>query len=217
MADRGSAPVNWQVIVGNVGTVYDGPSRRDAYATFNSYRADSKSGRGRAAGEPVTLMRGGDVFREHSVEQCRTEGEHLMAYKLKPEFKQKWLEALESGQYKQGRRNLNSNGEFCCLGVGCDVLIKEGMMPDAKWEPSDPTAVEDTRMGFVSGRERNYALPPMAALNEMFVLGDHGADVMINTPILMVRYNGLKRTLYELNDECKLSFQQIAAIIREQM
>lgn len=69
MANRAPAVVQWQVIVGNVGTVYDGPSRRDAYATFNTYRNDSARGIGRAAGEPVTLLRDGDVFREHLPKQ----------------------------------------------------------------------------------------------------------------------------------------------------
>jgi hypothetical protein len=69
MADRAAAVVQWQVIVGNVGTVYYGPSRRDAYATFNTYRNDSARGIGRAAGEPVTLMRDDQPFREHHPKQ----------------------------------------------------------------------------------------------------------------------------------------------------
>lgn len=37
-------------------------------------------------------------------------------------FKAKWLEALRSGKYKQGRKKLRSeDDEFCCLGVLCDI------------------------------------------------------------------------------------------------
>ena len=37
-------------------------------------------------------------------------------------LKAKWLEALRSGRYKQGRRRLrNCKDEFCCLGVLCDI------------------------------------------------------------------------------------------------
>ena len=37
-------------------------------------------------------------------------------------LKAKWLEALRSGRYKQGRYRLRNNGdEFCCLGVLCDI------------------------------------------------------------------------------------------------
>ena len=38
------------------------------------------------------------------------------------ELKAKWIAALRSGEYKQGREQLNaSNRAFCCLGVLCEV------------------------------------------------------------------------------------------------
>lgn len=42
----------------------------------------------------------------------------------------KWLKALRSGKYKQGRGTLcqidkNGNESFCCLGVLCDLYNKE--------------------------------------------------------------------------------------------
>lgn len=38
------------------------------------------------------------------------------------ELKAKWLEALRSGKYKQGRGRLrDESNQFCCLGVLCDV------------------------------------------------------------------------------------------------
>lgn len=39
--------------------------------------------------------------------------------------KQLWLKALRSGKYKQGRNNLRTEDEFCCLGVLCDLYQKE--------------------------------------------------------------------------------------------
>lgn len=36
---------------------------------------------------------------------------------MNPEIKRKWVKALLSGKYKQGRFNLKSSGRFCCLGV----------------------------------------------------------------------------------------------------
>jgi hypothetical protein len=39
---------------------------------------------------------------------------------------QKWVKALRSGEYKQGKGHLrNSDNTFCCLGVLCDLYIKE--------------------------------------------------------------------------------------------
>lgn len=41
---------------------------------------------------------------------------------MQPELKQKWIEALRSGKYKQGVGVLRSaTDKFCCLGVLCDI------------------------------------------------------------------------------------------------
>lgn len=34
----------------------------------------------------------------------------------------KWLAALRSGEYQQGKQYLCREGRYCCLGVGCEVL-----------------------------------------------------------------------------------------------
>lgn len=40
-----------------------------------------------------------------------------------PELKVKWLEALRSDKYEQGRSHLRTaDNRFCCLGVLCDVI-----------------------------------------------------------------------------------------------
>ena len=40
-----------------------------------------------------------------------------MRTKLPPKFKEKWLEALRSGDYDQCQSQLHEEGGFCCLGV----------------------------------------------------------------------------------------------------
>lgn len=42
------------------------------------------------------------------------------------EIKAKWLEALRSDEYRQGRLGLRRDDAFCCLGVLCDVLDANG-------------------------------------------------------------------------------------------
>lgn len=43
------------------------------------------------------------------------------------ELKQKWVEALRSGKYKQGRFCLRDNENcHCCLGVLCDLIDPNG-------------------------------------------------------------------------------------------
>jgi hypothetical protein len=37
------------------------------------------------------------------------------------------VEALESGQYEQGRWSLSKDGKFCCLGVACEVARANGL------------------------------------------------------------------------------------------
>jgi len=34
----------------------------------------------------------------------------------------KWVQALRSGEYKQGKGALRVNDRFCCLGVACDIF-----------------------------------------------------------------------------------------------
>ena len=40
---------------------------------------------------------------------------------------EKWVAALRSGEYKQGRKTLQSKEGFCCLGVACDLAVKAGL------------------------------------------------------------------------------------------
>lgn len=49
-----------------------------------------------------------------------------MTYKkMNPKYKKKWVEALESGKYRQTRKRLcetiNKKRHYCCLGVLCEV------------------------------------------------------------------------------------------------
>lgn len=40
----------------------------------------------------------------------------------------KWVEALRSGEYQQGTKFLCKDGKYCCLGVLCDLAVKEGIV-----------------------------------------------------------------------------------------
>lgn len=44
------------------------------------------------------------------------------------EAQEKWLAALESGEYKQGKGKLRDMDNcFCCLGVACELFIPDTM------------------------------------------------------------------------------------------
>ncbi len=42
------------------------------------------------------------------------------------QWKAKWIDALRSGKYEQGRGSLHPGDKYCCLGVICDVIDPTG-------------------------------------------------------------------------------------------
>jgi hypothetical protein len=57
--------MNYEIIVGNIGSVYSGPSKREANRAFREYVDQSKSGYGRASGEEVTMFCDGETVKEY--------------------------------------------------------------------------------------------------------------------------------------------------------
>ncbi len=61
---------------------------------------------------------------------------------MNTELKQKWITALRSGEWKQGKCHLRlrERQEYCCLGVLCEVS-GEGLEYDEgswEWVPTNP-------------------------------------------------------------------------------
>ena len=50
---------------------------------------------------------------------------------MNPQVKEKWVNALTSGEYQQGNGKLRSTQGYCCLGVLCDLYAKEN---NVEWE-----------------------------------------------------------------------------------
>ena len=76
-------------------------------------------------------------------------------------LKQKWVNALRSGKYKQGRilfRNINN--EYCCLGVLCDV---SGSIWTHHW--SDDYYIPDSNYGLM-GTFISYKRDDLGLLEE---------------------------------------------------
>lgn len=44
---------------------------------------------------------------------------------MNTDIKQRWITALESGLYPQTKNVLHNDEGFCCLGVLCDLYLKE--------------------------------------------------------------------------------------------
>lgn len=47
---------------------------------------------------------------------------------MKQDIAKRWVQALRSGAYSQGRNHLRAGDQFCCLGVLCDLY------DSTKWE-----------------------------------------------------------------------------------
>ena len=99
-----------------------------------------------------------------------------------------WLTALESGEYTQTTGVLRNEEGFCCLGVACEVL---GL---------SSSAVEGR---FYYGAETSHL--PRTVMTALGMLDSYG------------RYQSAAqgtRQLTELNDTDRLSFVEIAKVIR---
>ncbi len=56
---------NYELVVGNIGSVHQGCNRRVAVRKYRAYVKDSMEGVGRAADEPVTLFNNGEPILEY--------------------------------------------------------------------------------------------------------------------------------------------------------
>lgn len=65
MTTDSKAANTFEVWVGNIGCVYCGPRYKEALVAYHEYRRQSKAGYGKAAGEPVTWLRNGEIEHEH--------------------------------------------------------------------------------------------------------------------------------------------------------
>jgi hypothetical protein len=63
---------------------------------------------------------------------------------MNQEIKQRWIQALRSGEYEQGEGGLFHCGKFCCLGVLTDLYIKEHGF-QWKQDSADLWSFEDER------------------------------------------------------------------------
>lgn len=115
---------------------------------------------------------------------------------MNPEIKAKWIAALKSGEYEQGRGGLALQAvcgdvRYCCLGVLCDLAAKEGVV-NAEWSG---------REGWYDG---NTSYPPSSVA------------LWAGLETSNARIPSLGLSLAELNDS-GASFSSVARIIEEHL
>lgn len=125
---------------------------------------------------------------------------------LRPEVKAKWAEALRSGNYTQGDGQLRDQSDsFCCLGVLCEIAVKEGVIPPARvmeawtmYSYGNPTA-NDSRTGVLPPSVQEWAFEDYDPADESRynfedpIMGDHHAS--------------------NWNDDHNAGFHQIASLV----
>lgn len=116
-------------------------------------------------------------------------------------FKKKWVKALRSGKYEQGkgclREEISGKDTFCCLGVACDLL-----RPNL-WKKEGTDFSLRMRPGYVEPGD------------------DKGVNSSGYMPEKLAEEIGIEwktqRELSKLNDNDRSSFSTIADFIEEKL
>lgn len=133
---------------------------------------------------------------------------------MNPDAKDKWVKALESGEYAQTHEGglRDRDDKFCCLGVLCEVAVAEGVIP-APEPPAEHGSPEDK-----DGRDTKWYV---------YLSNDGDRDTAF-LPEVVAEWAGIKTgngeipgqgdsenpSLTTMNDS-GWSFSEIAAVIRE--
>lgn len=116
---------------------------------------------------------------------------------MNPDVKKKWLEALRSGEYKQGKEALRlPDNTFCCLGVLCDLHAKE---TGNQWLPVDGD------MEYLGGT----CVVPDEVMQ--------WAGLPEEDPLVGGLTDQDKKYISCLNDELDYTFSEIADVIEESL
>lgn len=139
---------------------------------------------------------------------------------MKPEYKARWVEALRSGKYQQGKGRLNGEGKFCCLGVLCDVVKDEvgGSWRD-NFQPDGDAGTINMPFFVCPSHDGSWensasAYPPFEVRN---LTGLEFQNPMVKVPAGKLLVEPYADTLSSLNDSGDYSFEEIADIIEAQL
>lgn len=140
--------------------------------------------------------------------------------KLNPEIKTKWLEALRSGEYEQGKGYLHyeDQGEqhYCCLGVLCEIAVEQGVISPGPSTPGGDDPLDSDHDAILAYGTAATTMPPDAVTAWALDLEpDSYVSRMVTWSVEMPE--GHRRGLPELNDDDDLSFTEIADLIEQSL
>jgi hypothetical protein len=128
-----------------------------------------------------------------------------MGYIMKKEIKQLWIDALESGKYKQGRRALRKGNNFCCLGVLCDLYNKETGGLNSYWDGNN----------FLIGEGDGFAYDATLPMDVAHWAGLHDDDPEVDGNTLSTHNDGTDELFHVII--APKNFKEIAALIRKHL
>lgn len=135
---------------------------------------------------------------------------------MNPEVKAKWVAALRSGKYDQGRGQLRSpDGYFCCLGVLCELAVAENVTTLIKVEQNNPDYLVGSHFDYYYGKTKNQEVPPIEVREWAGFIRNEIPDLRVDDE---EAYGGESMTeIVTLNDEECYTFEQLADLIEEQL
>ena len=127
--------------------------------------------------------------------------------KLQRKRVEKWVAALRSGKYKQGKEALTTTAGYCCLGVACELALEAGVRMDVEFKE----AKHDADYGEWSYDGQTGMLPEAVA-NWLGIAvdvddGTNGYDVRIP------KYEGDTDVSVAIINDGDASFKKIATLI----
>ncbi len=126
---------------------------------------------------------------------------------MNQEVKRLWLEALRSGVFPQGTGALQNSGQFCCLGVLCELAVKNRIIP-----PPNVEGYYDGELTYLPTSVKNWAglstdNPSVYVAKELWERMNFDAAKVCSETNL---------SLAEIND-LDVPFTEIAQLIEDQL
>jgi len=138
--------------------------------------------------------------------------------RMNPVIKGMWLAALRDPSRKQAKHVLRSEAGECCLGVLCDVAVKNDVIPEPVYDQwRENFRFQDST---VDGPWESSVLPKavrewagIRVANPLVVASVTAYDVNAGENVTSVR----RAALAELNDSASFTFAQLADLIEAQL
>jgi len=127
---------------------------------------------------------------------------------MNEQIKQKWVNALRSGEYEQCESNLHKNKGFCCLGVLTDIYIQEH--PGCSWKEYGATLRnKELYYAFVGTKTTEYNEEEYLPVEVV-----EWADLASENPCVYI--DGIWTNLSDVNDS-GWTFEAIANLIENKL